>query len=79
MICVRCFEVTAARVAKAPDGSNAWEVYYCQRCNFSWRSTEEPEVIDPEKREAYFQLKGVDLDTLLHPVPIPPLKPGIKP
>jgi hypothetical protein len=34
-------------------------------------------VIDPEKREAYFQLKGVDLDTLLHPVPIPPLKPGI--
>jgi hypothetical protein len=78
MMCVRCYENTAARVATAPDGSNAWEIYYCERCNFSWRSTEEPEVIDPEKREPYFQLKDVDLTQLMCPVPIPPLKPGIK-
>lgn len=76
MMCVRCYHDTAGQVAKAPDGSNAWVVYYCERCNFSWRSTEEPEVIDPEKREAYFQLKDVDIDALMVPVPIPPLANG---
>ena len=78
MMCIRCYENTAAKVATAPDGSNAWEVYYCEQCNFSWRSTEEPEVINPEKRDPYFQLKGVDLTKLMCPVPIPPLKQGIK-
>ena len=76
MMCVRCYEDTADLVAKAPDGSNAWVVYYCRRCNFSWRNTEEPEVIDPDKRDRYFQLKGVDLTSLMHPCPIPPLKAG---
>lgn len=78
MMCVRCYHDTVSKVASAPDGSNAWEIYYCERCNFSWRSTEEPEVIESEKRPAYFQLKDVDLDELMHPVPIPPLKPGVK-
>ena len=76
MMCVRCYEDTADQVAKAPDGSDAWVVYYCRRCNFSWRNTEEPEVIDPDKRDRYFQLKGVDLTSLMHPCPIPPLKTG---
>ncbi|MEN6603835.1 MAG: non-oxidative hydroxyarylic acid decarboxylases subunit D [Bryobacteraceae bacterium] len=74
MMCVRCYEDTANQVAEAPDGSHAWAVYYCARCNFSWRNTEEPEVIDPAKRDPYFQLKGVDLTNLMHPCPIPPLK-----
>jgi late competence protein required for DNA uptake (superfamily II DNA/RNA helicase) len=76
MMCVRCYEDTADQVAKAPDGSNAWVVYYCRHCNFSWRNTEEPEAIDPDKRDRYFQLKGVDLTSLMHPCPIPPLKTG---
>jgi hypothetical protein len=74
MKCIRCYEDTAKQIAKAPDGSNAWVVNYCERCNFSWRNSEEPEVITPEKRPAFFQLKGVDLTNLLHPCPIPPLK-----
>ena len=49
MKCVRCLTDNAAKVAEAPDGSKAWEVYTCNRCNFVWRSTEEPEVIDPER------------------------------
>ena len=51
MKCVRCLTDNASKVAEAPDGSKAWEVYVCSRCNFVWRSTEEPEVIDPEKRD----------------------------
>ena len=78
MKCIRCYEDTASPVAKAPDGSNAWEVFYCERCNFSWRSSEESEVLDPDKRPEFFQLKGVDLTALLHPCPIPPLKAEAK-
>lgn len=78
MKCIRCEEDTARKVATAPDGSNAWEVYYCERCNFSWRSSEEDDVINPAKRPAFFQLKGVDLTHLLHPCPIPPLKVAAK-
>jgi hypothetical protein len=78
MQCVRCLEDTATQIATAPDGSNAWVVFYCERCNFSWRNTEEPEVTDPAKRPAYFQLKGVDLANLMHPCPIPPLKAGVE-
>lgn len=73
MECIRCCGRTAFVVAAAPDGSNAWEVYYCDTCNFSWRSTEEREVITREERDPYFQLIGVDLRNLMSPTPIPPL------
>ncbi|MGB9661218.1 MAG: non-oxidative hydroxyarylic acid decarboxylases subunit D [Moorellaceae bacterium] len=74
MKCVRCLHDTAQKVAEAPDGSKAWEVYACSRCNFTWRNTEEEDVINPDKRDPYFQLVGVDMEELMIPVPIPPLK-----
>ncbi|NMB36405.1 MAG: vanillic acid non-oxidative decarboxylation protein [Firmicutes bacterium] len=74
MKCARCLEDTAAKVADAPDGSGAWEIYLCSRCNYSWRTTEEEEVINPEKRDPYFTLDGVDMDDLMVLVPVPPLK-----
>ncbi|AOQ22795.1 non-oxidative hydroxyarylic acid decarboxylases subunit D [Neomoorella thermoacetica] len=74
MKCVRCLQDTASKIAEAPDGSKAWEVYGCSRCNYTWRSTEEEEVINPEKRDPYFQLVDVNIDDLMIPVPIPPLK-----
>lgn len=73
MICVRCLKDTARKVADAPDGSGAWEVYYCERCNYSWRSSEEEEITVIEKRDPEFQLDKTDIDNLLNPVPIPPL------
>lgn len=73
MLCVRCCEDTADKVAIAPDGSEAWEVYYCGNCNYSWRSTEEDEVTVAAMRDQYFQLKGVDMTKLMVPVPLPPL------
>lgn len=74
MICVRCLKDTAARIAQAPDGSGAWEVYYCERCNYSWRSSEEPEITVLEKRDPEFQLENIDIDTLTILNPIPPLR-----
>jgi vanillate/4-hydroxybenzoate decarboxylase subunit D len=74
MICVRCLKDSAQKIALAPDGSGAWEMYYCGKCNYSWRSSEEPEITVLEKRDPEFQLDGVDLDGLQALNPIPPLK-----
>ncbi|NLI14314.1 non-oxidative hydroxyarylic acid decarboxylases subunit D [Pelotomaculum propionicicum] len=73
MKCVRCLHDTAAKFAEAPDKSGAWEMYACSRCNFTWRNTEEPEVITPELRDKNFQFtqEVSDLQIL---VPVPPLK-----
>ena len=64
MKCLRCLNDTASRVASAPDGSAAWEIYYCEKCNYSWRSTEEAEVTDISKRNPLFQLDKVNLDEM---------------
>jgi hypothetical protein len=73
MICVRCLVDAADVVARAPDGSAAWEIYRCTHCNYSWRSSEPDTITDPAQRDPFFQLDGVDLDELGSPLPIPPL------
>lgn len=74
MICLRCLKDSAQKIADAPDGSEAWEVYYCERCNYSWRSSEEAEITAPDKRDPEFQLDTTDLDGLQILNPIPALK-----
>jgi hypothetical protein len=51
MKCVRCLEGETRVICTAPDGSGAWEIYTCERCNFAWRSTEPPTVTDPARRD----------------------------
>lgn len=73
MKCVRCLHDTAGLLTKAPDNSGAWEMYVCSRCNFTWRNTEEEDVIIPDKRDPNFQftLEPEDLQIL---VPVPALR-----
>lgn len=70
MKCVRCLNDSAEVVAKAPDGTNSWKVFYCSKCNYSWRTTEEESVINPEKSDPHFKLDKVDLDNLECIIPI---------
>jgi hypothetical protein len=70
MNCVRCLEGEVEIVARAPDGSGAWEIYRCKRCNYGWRSTEPENITDPSRRDPFFQLDGTDIATL--PSPLPP-------
>jgi len=72
MKCVRCLHDTAAKFAEAPDKSGAWEMYACSRCNFTWRNTEENEVINPELRDKNFQFTQ-EVEDLQILVPVPPL------
>jgi ribosomal protein S27AE len=69
--CPRCSEGDATMVAHAPDGSGAWEIYKCGRCNYGWRSTEPASITDPALRDPFFQLSGRDLDELSSPLPLP--------
>jgi len=71
MKCVRCIKGDAEVVAKAPDGSEAWEIYRCTRCNYGWRSTESESITDPAKRDPFFQLDTTDLSELTSPLPLP--------
>ena len=54
-------------MTKSPVG-DAWEVYVCDTCSYSWRSTENPHVDD------VFKLKKEEIAKLQVIPPIPPLK-----
>ncbi len=45
MKCPRCGCESISTIAKSPV-AGAWEVYECDKCYYSWRSTETPHVDD---------------------------------
>ncbi len=64
MKCVRCLHDTAEVVAKAPDGSNAWELYFCSTCNYSWRNNEVESIPRSTSGDPWCQLDKVDFTKL---------------
>ncbi len=76
MKCVRCRRDSVSVIAKAPDGSGAWEVYHCTTCHFSWRNTDEEEVTNADKYDARFRLDKRDFDQMRvsYPLPSPKLR-----
>ena len=54
MKCPRCDADTVRVMTKSPVG-DVWEVYVCDTCSYSWRSTEEIHVHD------VFKLKPEDI------------------
>ncbi|WP_296140112.1 non-oxidative hydroxyarylic acid decarboxylases subunit D [uncultured Tessaracoccus sp.] len=71
MQCPRCDMDNVEVMVKSPVG-DVWEMYICETCYFSWRSTEQIEV-DP-----LFRLDPTKLDELGVIPPVPPLDPGVK-
>ena len=67
MKCPRCDEESVRVMTKSPVG-DAWEVYVCDTCYYSWRSTEDVHVHD------VFKLKAADIPNLQQIPAIPPLK-----
>ena len=67
MKCPRCDADTVRVMTKSPVG-DVWEVYVCDTCSYSWRSTEEIHVHD------VFKLKPEDIPNLQEIPPVPPLK-----
>ncbi|MDR7855504.1 non-oxidative hydroxyarylic acid decarboxylases subunit D [Tissierella sp.] len=72
MKCPRCNSESIDIMAKSPVG-DVWEVYLCDTCTFSWRSTEGTNITDPEQYDKRFKLNPEEFDTLAQIPPIPPL------
>lgn len=67
MKCPRCDSEQIRVMATAPV-DNAWEVYVCDKCCYSWRSTECINVIDK------FKLDDEKIKNMQMIPPIPPLE-----
>lgn len=67
MKCPRCNSDNVRKMVDSPVG-NAWEVYVCEKCCYSWRSTETPNVMDK------FKLDDNKIKNMGVIPPIPPLK-----
>lgn len=66
MRCYRCGSENCRVMVKAPV-DDAWEVYVCDTCFYSWRSTETPDI------HAKFKLDPKDIPNLQVIPPVPPL------
>jgi transposase-like protein len=66
MKCPRCDSEKTRTMVKSPVG-DVWEVFVCENCWYSWRSTETPVVIEK------FKLTDEIIATLGVIPPIPPL------
>ena len=67
MKCPRCGSEKVRVMTKSPVG-DVWEVYVCDTCCYSWRSTENVHVDD------IFKLTPEAIANLAPIPPVPPLK-----
>lgn len=67
MICPRCDSDKIKVMVKSPVGDE-WEVYVCEKCWFSWRSTETINVLPK------FKLDDEKIRTMQMIPPIPELR-----
>lgn len=67
MKCPRCDHEEISTIATSPI-EGVWEMYQCDTCFYSWRSTESPHVND------VFKLDDEKLANLQVIPPVPPLE-----
>lgn len=65
--CPRCDATNTRIMVKSPVG-DVWEVYVCETCWYSWRSTETINILPK------FKIKPENIPDLLVIPPVPPLK-----
>lgn len=70
MLCPRCDTENVVVMAKSPVG-DVWEMYLCETCFYSWRSTETP-VVDPLFKLTPEKIAGLGIIP-----PVPPLDPDV--
>ena len=64
MICPRCSSETVNLLTKAPV-DDAWEVYICDTCCFSWRSTEDEDITNYKKYDIIITTKRTEIPQFL--------------
>lgn len=74
MICPRCGEDHVEILAKSPV-PDVWEVFQCQHCLYTWRSTEPARRTDRDQYPEEFKMTQADIDNAPMVPSIPPLLP----
>lgn len=74
MICPRCAEERIDRLATSPV-PGAWEVLRCQRCLYTWRTTEPARRTERDAYPDEFKLTQADIDNAPEVPAVPPLLP----
>ena len=67
MNCPRCESEKIKMMVQSPVG-DVWEMYLCEECFYSWRSTEDVRVLDK------FKLTKEKIDSMDVIPPVPPLE-----
>ncbi|RJQ79758.1 hypothetical protein D5S17_10020 [Pseudonocardiaceae bacterium YIM PH 21723] len=70
MICPRCRHPKTTVLATSPV-PGVWEVLSCDRCLFSWRTTEPANRIDPDRYPARYRFTEHDIESAVD-VPVVP-------
>jgi hypothetical protein len=72
MSCPRCTDdhIDTLAISKIPD---AWEILQCQRCLFTWRTTEQANITTREAYPDVFRLTQEDMDAAPIVPSVPPL------
>jgi vanillate/4-hydroxybenzoate decarboxylase subunit D len=71
MICARCKSQHTRKIAASPV-AGAWEVRVCERCLFSWRTTEPDHIVEPDSYPSTFALTEAEIDAARDVPNIPP-------
>lgn len=74
MICARCGDEHIELLAKSPV-PEVWTVYQCQRCFYTWRSTEPLRRTSREHYPEAFKMTQSDIDNAPELPSIPPRLP----
>ena len=69
MICPRCDSKNANLLIPSPVG-NEWEMYICNECNFTWRSTEPENIRKPKMYDSKFKLTKEKISKMMVNPPI---------
>lgn len=73
MICPRCEHNDIATLATSPV-AGVWEVFQCQRCLYTWRSTEPSRRTTREDYPVEFRMSVEDIANAPEVPSIPPLE-----
>jgi len=77
-VCPRCEAIEAQHVATAPN-AGVWQIYICQQCFFTWRTTEPASVTEPEHYPTVFRVRQAEIHTAGVLPPITPPRVEIEP
>ncbi len=72
-ICPRCAHERLTHLTTSPV-PGAWDVFQCDRCLYTWRTTEPARRTQPDAYPAAFRLTAEDIENAIEMPTVPPLR-----